>query len=146
MPYGHQETEKMKAMKKDITGVSPVIAVILMVALTVVLAGVVFLWAQSFVGDNDTVDTINVKGRIDVSATELQLEVISGTYTWADYKITVNGTEIVDTTPSADSSSAGETCTWTDPVLDTVGTSYNIKIINIEKNKVVWEKDIIAVA
>ncbi len=38
----------MKAMKKNDMGVSPVIAVILMVAITVVLAGVVFLWAQSF--------------------------------------------------------------------------------------------------
>lgn len=134
----------MKAMKKNDLGVSPVIAVILMVAITVVLAGVVFLWAQSFTDDAEGgVETINVKGSLDDSANELYLEVISGTLEWADYKIMVNGTTQLSTTDT--SSSAGSTATFTD--MDyVVGTEYNVKIINIADNKVVWEDDIIAVA
>ena len=136
----------MKALKKNDMGVSPVIAVILMVAITVVLAGVVFLWAQSFTDDSGgTVETMNVKGTIDDSAETLSLEVISGTYTWGDYKVLVNGTD--ELTTATASSSAGETVSFTEAgyTFD-VGYSYNIKIINIADNKVVWENNIIAKA
>ncbi len=136
----------MKAMKKNDMGVSPVIAVILMVAITVVLAGVVFLWAQSFTDDSGgTVETMNLKGTIDDSEEELSLEVISGTYSWDDYKVLVNGTDPLTTTVDS-SSSAGETALFTGSVTFDVGNSYNIKIINIADNKVVWENDIIAKA
>ena len=138
----------MKSLVKKDAGVSPVIAVILMVAITVVLAGVVFLWAQSFTDEsNTTVETINVKGTIDDSAETLALEVISGTYTWANYRVTIDGTVVTTVDVST---SAGGTVTFTDPdiLVDNfiVGTSYNVKIVNIAEDKVVWEDDIIAVA
>lgn len=138
----------MKAMKKNDMGVSPVIAVILMVAITVVLAGVVFLWAQSFTNETGgTVKALNLKGSLDDSDEELSLEVISGTIVWSDYKVLVNGTTQLST--SAGTSNAGETATFTDATstIDfAAGTSYNIKIIDIAENKVVWEDDIIAAA
>lgn len=42
-----------KYVGEDTVGVSPVIAVILMVAITVVLAGVVYVWVSSFSSDSD---------------------------------------------------------------------------------------------
>jgi flagellin-like protein len=139
----------MKALKKNDLGVSPVIAVILMVAITVVLAGVVFLWAQSFTDDaGGGVETINVKGVIDASDADLSIEVVSGTYTWSDYRVLVDGAVQINTTTTE--SSAGETAVYTADGTGTwtvaAGEEYNVKIINIGDDKVVWEDDIIAVA
>ena len=49
----------MKKEMKNEEAVSPVIATILMVAITVVLAGVLYVWASSLAGDStgDTLDT-----------------------------------------------------------------------------------------
>ena len=136
----------MKSLTKKDTGVSPVIAVILMVAITVVLAGVVFLWAQSFTDESDsTVDTMNVKGSIDDSDETLTLEVISGTYSWDDYRVTVDGTIV--TTTAGSSTSAGGSAVFSEALTTfDVGTSYNVKIVNIAEDQLVWEDDIIAVA
>src|SRR5512136_2126464 len=89
----------MKAMKKDLAGVSPVIAVILMVAITVVLAGVVFLWAQSFTNDTgDTVNTLNIKVSLDSNVflcganpdhAGVNIEVLGGTVNWDEYKVVI---------------------------------------------------------
>ncbi len=53
---------KLKKIWVDQEAVSPVIAVILMVAITVVLAAVLYMWAQSFVptGKNTPVATVTV--------------------------------------------------------------------------------------
>ena len=141
----------MKAMKKNDMGVSPVIAVILMVAITVVLAGVVFLWAQSFTNEaGGTVRSLNVKGSIDASEDTLSLEVISGTITWSDYNILIDGTlQSTWATSTPTTSSAGETAVWDDDGTNidfTAAQSYNVKIVDIAENKVVWEDDIIASA
>ncbi|MFW3145394.1 MAG: type IV pilin [Thermoplasmatota archaeon] len=137
----------MKAMKKNFMGVSPVIAVILMVAITVVLAGVVFLWAQSFIGDEDTVDTMNIKVNLYADQTgpntadKIEVEVVSGQINWGDYEIRIGATTLTDVTTS----NAGDTLTIAAglPVL-TQGETYAVKIVNVGENKVVWEKDIIA--
>ena len=161
----------MKAMKKNTLGVSPVIAVILMVAITVVLAGVVFLWAQSFTDEaGGGGEILNVKGSIDVNGfadntatpvehvhSVLTIETISGTVDWSLYKVTVGGVQVYDvasltTTPDTSNgltASAGDStyfsvAAWT--TLLTAGTEYNVKIVNIGENALVWEDDIIATA
>ena len=157
----------MKAMKKNTLGVSPVIAVILMVAITVVLAGVVFLWAQSFTDEaGGGGEILNVKGSIDANGlvdgtpttyTVLTIETISGTVDWSLYKVTVGGVQVYDvasltTTPDTSNgltASAGDStyfsvAAWT--TLLTAGTEYNVKIVNIGENALVWEDDIIATA
>jgi flagellin-like protein len=53
-----EDWQMMKKIWKDEEAVSPVIAVILMVAITVVLAAVLYVWAQSFAGDTKGVTTI----------------------------------------------------------------------------------------
>ncbi len=159
----------MKAMKKN-DGVSPVIAVILMVAITVVLAGVVFLWAQSFTDEaGGGGEILNVRGTIDAngfaddtpdSYSGLEIEVISGTVSWSEYKVTIEGVQVYTetqaaalTAANAGSSSAGESQWFTIATYEVVagtplvaGTEYNVKIVNIGDNVVVWEDDIIATA
>jgi len=48
----------IKKIWKNEEAVSPVIAVILMVAITVVLAAVLYVWAQSFAGEGGSITTI----------------------------------------------------------------------------------------
>ncbi|MEA2055200.1 MAG: archaellin/type IV pilin N-terminal domain-containing protein, partial [Candidatus Thermoplasmatota archaeon] len=43
-------SKKIGKMWKDVTGVSPIIAVILMVAITVVLAATIYVWVSGFGG------------------------------------------------------------------------------------------------
>lgn len=49
---------KRELIREDDKAVSPVIAVILMVAITVVLAGVLYVWVTSLSTTEDTVETI----------------------------------------------------------------------------------------
>mgnify|MGYP003572387586 CR=1 FL=1 len=159
----------MKALKKNDMGVSPVIAVILMVAITVVLAGVVFLWAQSFTNEaGGGVENLNLRGSIDVNGINdgintfsvLELEVLSGTIEWSEYQITIAGTTVYDvadltTTPdtaNGETTSAGQTgyfsvAAYSDAATPlTAASEYTIKIVNIGDNQVVWEDNIIATA
>jgi flagellin-like protein len=57
-PSGAEDKNMNNEMKNE-EAVSPVIATILMVAITVVLAGVLYVWASSLAGDStgDTMDT-----------------------------------------------------------------------------------------
>ena len=142
----------MKGMKKNDMGVSPVIAVILMVAITVVLAGVLYLWVSSLADTEGDVETINVKCELvnGVAADTMTFEVMSGDIAWADYYVKIDGTTQTAETPAAGTSSAGDVASFSwdltgdDPFA--TGTTYNIKIVNIENNAVVYDKDIIAKA
>lgn len=109
---------------------------------TIVLAGVTFLWAQSYDDTSvTTYETMNVRGTIDASEDLLYLEVISGSYTWGDYRVTVDGTPV--TLTSSQTTSAGGTATFTGG--DYIeGTIYNVKIVEIAADRVIWESDIIA--
>ena len=139
----------MKALKKNDLGVSPVIAVILMVAITVVLAGVVFLWAQSFTDEaGGDVDTINVKVKgFDDVTDYIEIEIVSGTYTWAEYAVTVDGIAMTFVPVGTETSnSAGEKATFTAAAdLGASQDEVTVKIVDIEQNKVVFEDDIILV-
>jgi len=141
------ETMKWKRNAKD--GVSPVIAVILMVAITVVL-----LSLDVHAYDDSTANTAG--GDSDY----IKFTVLSGTVDWSEYKITLEGTTIWNgaaTTnwdgPSSTTTGAGETAQFSytgdqadsDSPIET-GNTYNIKIINIEQQKVIWERDVTAVA
>jgi flagellin-like protein len=52
IPYLGEEDKKMNNENRNEEAVSPVIATILMVAITVVLAGVLYVWASSLAGDS----------------------------------------------------------------------------------------------
>jgi len=140
----------MKAMKKNIMGVSPVIAVILMVAITVVLAGVVFLWAQSFTEDTgDTVKTLSVDMDLEYDTTaddgsgDLYVTSLKGDIDWGDYTVLVAGGEI-----------AGQSVAVADPGIATgfaitaaegplvIGDSFEIQIVSIADQAVLVKTDV----
>ena len=132
----------MKGMKKNDMGVSPVIAVILMVAITVVLAGVLYLWVSSLADTDEQMDNLNVKASADLSDALLTIDVQSGTLTWDEYKVTFNGTTVATLSTET---SAGEVATFDISVgspTHLVSDEVSVKIINIEDNKIVWQKDI----
>ena len=58
----------MKNEMKNDEAVSPVIATILMVAITVVLAGVLYVWANSLASDQPESGTLNVVDATDAQA------------------------------------------------------------------------------
>ena len=53
-------SKKIGKMWKDMTGVSPIIAVILMVAITVVLAATIYVWVSGFGGSGSSTPAISM--------------------------------------------------------------------------------------
>jgi len=76
--------------RKDDKAVSPVIAVILMVAITVVLAGVLYVWVTTF--NTPTPPPSSVSLSINEKAYGWEIEVISvsGTFNLEDAKFRIN--------------------------------------------------------
>jgi flagellin-like protein len=136
----------MKAMKKDLAGVSPVIAVILMVAITVVLAGVVFLWAQSFTEDaGGGAKTLSVD--LDLEATvapagELTITPLKGDVDWGDYELYFNGA-ILNTTGLTTSVGEDEVIAVTGL---TIGNEFNVRIVDIEDQTVLVNTNVMCKA
>jgi hypothetical protein len=109
-----------------------------------IFMGVVFLWAESFEdsGGGEVV-TLNLRGTIEGGDDVLIIEVYSGTVEWSDYSIMIDDTTPLSTTTT--STSAGMSAEFSSPLWDPeVGTTYDVKIIEISDNKVVWQDDIVA--
>ncbi len=163
MKAPEDETMKWKRNAKD--GVSPVIAVILMVAITVVLAGVVVLWVTRLSKTEEEgpeMLTLDVKLYSDGTMTIDNNG--GGKITWTNYKITIDGVGIAGTsdynndntnetwsdgTPgSTVETDVGErlTITLTTPSSITVGQEYTVKVVNLATQKVVAEYEVTAQA
>jgi len=68
----------MNGLKSE-SGVSPVIAVLLMVAITVILAGVVAVWAVGFLGkENNDGELHIIQTRLDSTRDRVVIDVIAG--------------------------------------------------------------------
>ena len=96
--------EKIKGWIKNKAGVSPIIAIILMVAITVVLAATIYVWVSGMGthSKNPTNAAVSVKGDnqlIRVTLVQGGKDMPSGGYT--NYKIYVDGKEVKGTLPSA---------------------------------------------
>lgn len=106
----------MKTLKKDDSGVSPIIGVILMIGLTVILSGSVYVMSTAYINQaGDEPEIVNVVVDIDVDGvTEysgedrttahtysgVSIEIISGTFDWSNYKVLVNSKRVF-TIPSS---------------------------------------------
>ena len=144
--------------KEDEEAVSPVIAIILMVAITVVLAGVLYVWVTSLADTEDTVKTLNLQGSIGVDAADTKINVSlehrgGDPITWNDYQVTVDGNAMSGNPlngadGSSDSqSTVGETGYWQytfSGTAFTVGGTYTVKVIHTETANIAWEKKITA--
>jgi flagellin-like protein len=136
-------------ISKDRKGVSPVIGVILMVAITVVLAGVVFVWASSFTNQAEGepsyfhVDPqITTTGGIHPDQ-RLTVEVMEGKIEWNLFSVKIDNVEL---NTSSEIDNAGNIEVFDIPNFDfpsggillTVGSQYTLKIISIDHNKIVF--------
>ena len=149
MKAPEDETMKWKRNAKD--GVSPVIAVILMVAITVVLAGVVVLWVTRLSKtEEEGPEMLTLDVKLYDSTTNDYMEIYNnggGEINWANYKITIDGTPIANTLSGT--TEVGEKVTFTNgtdnvSISVTAGQTYTVKVVNIVTNKVVWEQEITA--
>lgn len=109
----HHEVPHVKANRKFLNGnndeaVSPVIAVILMVAITVVLAATVYVWVSGFGGSSGTpAKTISLSSSSALSSGAKSYAVASATsgMKWSDVTVTVDGvSRAIDTTGDCTSS------------------------------------------
>ena len=82
--------KKMWKMRKDKSAVSPVIATILMVAITVVLAAVLYVMVMGFGGSTASTPTGAFTSATGAStAKQINIGVISPTTKWTDCKVTI---------------------------------------------------------
>ncbi|MDH7508720.1 MAG: type IV pilin N-terminal domain-containing protein [Methanomassiliicoccales archaeon] len=101
--------KKIWKIRRDSEAVSPVIATILMVAITVVLASVLYVMVMGFGGPTTQTPTGSFSSVEKVSTTEkVRFGVITPETTWTEIKIVVENV------------TAGQSDTWTFP---TSGTS-----------------------
>ena len=130
-------------LSKSETAVSPVIGVILMVAMTVVLSGIVYMWAVHLSDHNDKATTYYIFDlTLDSENDEILLELISGPLVSSEYfDLNIDGT---NATIPLRSLVAGEIIHISSPIDMIFGQTYNIKIINTET--VIWDEDYIAKA
>jgi len=143
----------LNKIQRDIRAVSPVIAIILMVAITVVLASVLYVWVTGFLPDGGneirfpTVEVELAHGSGD--ADTLKIKHTSGApLDWSKYKMIItNNTDTTDTAIITDLSSlgqitAGESSLITESSITGFsdidyqkGNSYQLEIYNLKENK-----------
>lgn len=89
--------------------VSPVIAVILMVAITVVLAATVYVWASSFGAKSTSMaETVALlsEGRLDNTHKNFTIASASPGMRWSDLTFTIDGTALNQTFAATDGATA----------------------------------------
>ena len=128
---------------KDENAVSPVIGVILMVAMTVVLSGFVYMWATQLAETKDKAMTYYLFDlTLDSENDEILLELRSGPLVSSEYfELNIDGT---NSPIPVQLLIAGDIILIESPVDMIFGQTYNIKIINTES--VIWDEDYIAKA
>jgi flagellin-like protein len=144
-----------KIFRFDEKAVSPVIAVILMVAVTVVLAGVVFLWAQSFTEyavDDVSFFQVDVTVRTDEGTPpnqELEVLMLKGKVDWARYEVHFEDIQLAGSTAVT---TAGSSEVFTVPDSTSGGydleisNKYNIRIVSIDSMEIVYIGDSVCIS
>jgi flagellin-like protein len=122
----------------DKKGISPVIAVILIVGITIILASVVSLWVFSFVGEtNEKGDNYLFETDMDASDDNLKVSLISGSsvLNTSRMRIIINGLTVTNITVGE--YSAGDVI-YVDAEFDVLpGEIYIVKLII--DNKMVYD-------
>lgn len=141
-----------KLKRSNDSAVSPVIAVILMVAITVVLAATVYVWVSGFSGGGSAAKTISLASNgPEDSAFERSYTIASATsgMKWQDVSFTVDGTPLYFTTnaTAADGEirAAGEAA---DAVINagdqitidllTSGSGRTLRVLDSQANSVIY--------
>ncbi len=146
--------------ENNVSGVSPVIAVILMVAITVTISGVVFLWAStisSSSGSNLDLTMFEIKVKDEPAGDRVAISVMRGLENWDQARIIVTpdgGPTIYgDMSGMPNQSTAGDEIllsTFVDgsgiPVAFDVnqGDPVHVKIVNLNGNVVQAQANLVA--
>ena len=121
---------------RDRTGVSPVISVILMVAITIVLAGLVTLWVFSLSDTNDHLTIYKFEADIYSQSDEIHLSLVTGDLiNTTSMVVKINATDV--TVPTGINLSAGDVLVLDSPIGLEQFVEYQIKVII--DNTTVWE-------
>jgi flagellin-like protein len=131
-------------------GVSPVIGVILVVAITVVVASILYVWVMNMASDTDktVVEPLQVTPElnIDHENDELELKIKIGRgINWDNYRVMLNNSE-VKTTPGK-ISLEGETVLFDyqgDKLIE--NKFYTLDIIEISTNTIVFSENVLAIS
>jgi len=81
-------SKKIGKMWKDMTGVSPIIAVILMVAITVVLAATIYVWVSGFGGSGSSTPAISCSP--DNTKNKLTIVSADSGVAWKDINVSLS--------------------------------------------------------
>jgi len=138
--------------------VSPVIAVILMVAITVVLASLLYVWVMSFAtpeGGLEKFATLDIEIRDQSNGDQLIMKLLDGDpINWTNYKIVIyndsDDDQVAHMLHLSGDMFAGDKITFNAtnaPGFDTIDYKkdlfYHIEIYNIQDSKRVYKEDYI---
>ncbi len=128
--------------------VSPVVSVILMVAITVVLAGILYVWVTSLADtDADEMDLLDFDATLSLGTSNLTLEMThGGPVQWKAYKLQMDGVEL-----EVDNDTLGVGDVLDIPIKEeyglnlTVSRWYLLELINLEKQRIIWKDEVVCV-
>ena len=120
----------MIALRNDNKAVSPIIAVILMVSLVVVLAGVVAIWTFTFIDDTEDADPFRLLDvKLDGAEDDIHISITNGKPMEIRFmKVNIEGTMIDLSSVSITELSVGENLILDSPIDLVEKEEYNIKI------------------
>ena len=131
--------------KRAEEAVSPVIAIILMVAITVVLTGVLYIWVTNL-ADTEPEDQNYVVFSAELHESNYNLTLFMKTgkeILWRDHNFLFNGTKLNVTT---NSTSVGDYVYFDlseyDQITLRAGDDYLLQLIHIDKEKILWEDEV----
>jgi len=155
-------SKKIGKKWKDVTGVSPIIAVILMVAITVVLAATIYVWVSGFGGGGGGTNvalTLKQTGHQNNVYLNYTVQSVNGNPGYDNLKIVIGGTTVWDGTSVAGLGTGGITVNGVaisavavspgdEIVVHNVGgaTTWlpgtNVQVIDLNSGSVIYSADI----
>ena len=129
-------------------GVSPVIAIILMVAITVVLAGVLYVWVIGMADtDSSDMNLATFDAELHSSTRNLTVRMNSGDpIFWDEHALKLDGIELDTRNVSDDGQfNAGDTITvyidFSYGITLIVGNKYRVEIVNYLEGNIVYDDE-----
>ena len=134
-------------MWEDKTGVSPIIAVILMVAITVVLAATIYVWVSGFGGGGAQQQSIGLQ-QVDHGTNYTRFKVTGAEgFLWSDCIVMVGGTPVNFSDAIGDANltgaaTAGELVYFYEDGASDWAVGDDVLIIDADSNKIVYDTQI----
>ena len=132
--------ERIRRLVRNGKAVSPVVGVILMVAITIVLAATIYIWISSMSSPAATAPSINFRGTFEKSNGNytLVLTVISvqGNANWDDLNITVIGGNVTNNENLTGAVNAGDKIE-----IDDLEPNTEVKVVikHVPSNSIIYE-------